>query len=182
MIPTWHVIWTRPGAEHDVAADLREIALAALVPSIRRLGPVNRWARNRGNGKFGKRETVLVPAFPRYLMFAVTAEQPVWQRALEIDGVSAVVRQAGNVEAPARLPANVAATLHGPQGDGVIEDLTATIEEISGYKIGDEIVLTTGFQGIVTGFEGRNVRALLSLFGRQSESIVAPENILEKVA
>lgn len=177
----WMVAWTRPGAEFDVAEDLRKLHLAALVPAERRFGPVNRWARNRG-GKFGKKETVLVPAFPRYILFAATDEQPVWSYSLDIDGVAAVVRQAGNREAPALLPHKAVEALRGPLGDGVIDDVTETVEEIAQFGAGKEIMLTSGVPGIVLGQEGRNVRVLLSLFGRTTESTIGLESIQLAVA
>lgn len=177
----WMVIWTRPGAEFDVAEDLRKIQLAALVPAERRFGPVNRWARNRG-AKFGKKETVLVPAFPRYILFAATEEQPIWGHAIAVDGVAAVVRQAGNREAPALLPHKAVEALRGPLGDGVIDDVTQTVEQIAQFAEGKEIMLTSGVPGIVLGQEGRNIRVLLSLFGRPTESTIGLESIQLAVA
>lgn len=183
MTQRWMVIWTRPGAEHDTAQDLRALRLAALVPAVRRFGPVNRWARNRGAGKFGKRERVLSPAFPRYIMFAATIEQPIWQLAIDLDGVSAIVRQAGNREAPALLPSKVAEALHGPLGDGVIEDLTETVDEMVRFAAGADITVTEGpfasFPGTVIGHEGRNVRVLLSILGGHREAMISPEAIRE---
>jgi transcription antitermination factor NusG len=71
--------------------------------------------------------------------------------------------------------------LLGPDGDGVILDLAKTVEAIKRFAKGASIQITSGpfegFPGVVVGHEGRNVRVLLSLFGRQSESAIAPESI-----
>lgn len=175
----WMIGWTRPNAEFLVVEKLREIDFAACVPTIREFRIV-RWQRNRGQGRDNRR-AVLTPAFPRYVMFASTDAQPIWQRANRVDGMTLVVRRAGDRDAPGLLPDPVAARLLGPQGDGVLEDLTEAVTALERYARGAEISVTsgpfTGFPGVVVGHEGRNVRVLLSIFGRATESEMTPESI-----
>jgi transcription antitermination factor NusG len=79
------------------------------------------------------------------------------------------------------LPPVIVAQLRGPDGNGVILDLAKTVAEMTRFAKGAGIRITSGpfegFPGVVVGHDGRNVRVLLSLFGRQSESLMAPESI-----
>lgn len=185
----WMVAWTRPNAEALVVGKLREIGLDAFMPAIRKERAVARWTRPRGRNIGRVRqptEIVLVPAFPRYVMFAATELQPTWQLAVRVDGVSMVVRQAGNREAAGILPHKVAQILRGPNGDGIIKDEVTVVEEMTRFARDAEIVVTSGpftnFPGVVVGHEGRNVRVLLSILGGHREAHIAPEAIRLAVA
>jgi transcription antitermination factor NusG len=180
----WMVGWTRPNAEFDVVAKLREMNFDAFVPAIRKSRVVNRWVRNHAPRR-EHREIVLIPAFPRYMLFSANEAQPVWQRALRGDpqraGMTLVVRKAGDRVEPGILPQIIVDRLLGPDGDGVILDLAKTVEAIKRFAKGASIQITSGpfegFPGVVVGHEGRNVRVLLSIFGGQQATAISPESI-----
>jgi transcription antitermination factor NusG len=177
----WMVGWTNPYAEFDVVAELRALGFAAFAPAIRKTRVAERWARNRGCGK-ERSEVVIAPAFPRYVLFSASAAQPVWQRALRVRGITLVVRRPGGAGEPGVLPATlVRSTLLGAEGNGIIVDLAKTIAAMARFAEGAGVRITSGpfehFPGVVVGHEGRNVRVLLSGFGRQSEAVMSPESL-----
>lgn len=176
----WMVGWTRPNAEFDVAERLRDIGLAAFVPAIRRQRPVKNWSRNRGQGK-ERYEIILSAAFPRYMLFTATAIEPVWQKAIRVDGMTLVVRKPGDRVEPGVLPPAVVAMLRGPNGDGVIKDLVKTVKAIERYAKDTHVAIIdgpfTGYPGTVAGDDGRNIRVIVSLFGRDTESLFPRESI-----
>lgn len=178
-MPRFMVGWTRPNAEFDVASALREIGFDAFVPSVRLKRPVKCWSRNRGQGKT-REEIVIVPAFPRYMTFSATLEQPVWQKALRVDGMTIVIRRPGNPDQPGILPTTVVTMLRGPSGDGVIEDKAHTVEAIRRFSQGQSVTVQRAgvpIPGVVVGHEGRDVRVILSVLGGHREATVALENV-----
>lgn len=175
--------WTQPNSEFVVASKLREIGFDAFVPSVRNKRPVKCWSRNRGHGKT-REEIIILPAFPRYMIFSTTNEQPAWGRALSAQvtqaGMTVVVRRIGNLAEPGILPSSVVAMLRGPSGDGVIEDKANTVEAIRRFSAGQHVTVERAgvpIPGVVVGHEGRDVRVILSVLGGHREAMVSPESV-----
>lgn len=184
MSAHWMIGWTRPNSEFDVASELRSLGFGAFVPSIRSKRAVKCWSRNRGHGKT-REEVIISPAFPRYMVFSTNDVQPKWEEALSrsvlFAGMTVVIRSAGDPKMnPAILPPAVARLLQGPLGDGVIEDLTATLESVKRFAQGQKVsVQRSGvpIPGVVVGHEGANVRVILSVLGGHREATVALESV-----
>lgn len=134
----WHIAVTLPRHEEHVVKELRELGFDAVCPSYRKretIGGTRRQWRGRA-----RTALITVPAFPNYVMLSGAP----WQRAQEADGLTAVIRTAGDRDRAAALPQAVAQRLLGPNNDGIIEDLCETIEAMQRYLKGQHVTVIAG--------------------------------------
>ena len=134
---TWHVAYTAPRAELELAEEIRsDLGFDAYVP-VERLKVMRR----------GIRITVQRPLFSRYLFIQPTNE---WQRVLKINGVIEVLR---NGHGPSSVGDKYIQALQKAESVGAF-DFTKKTPNM--FNIGDKIRVSdgplSGHDGVITEF------------------------------
>lgn len=132
--PLWMVAMTLPSRERRVVVELREAGLNAVWPRVLEREIVG-GARRKWRGR---ERTIVVEksVLPNYVLMS----GPGWQQALDVDGVTLVLRMGGSPQKPATLPHEAAQWLCGPNGDGIVEDRSATkIAAVRRFIIGQSV-------------------------------------------
>lgn len=138
----WHFAMVRPNTEKRVVAELRELdpPFAAVWSRFVRREIVG-GSRLRWRGR-ERIQTVEVSMYPNYI--ALASCRP-WQDALKVDGLTRVLRVAGDREKAWTIPAEFLPLVLGAAGDGMLPDPDALPEArmmrqfIRGQEIGVSI-------------------------------------------
>lgn len=149
----WFCVYTDPNAEPTVAAGIIETGFVAYLPRI-----VKRQKR------YGRIETILRPAFPRYVLAALDLACDPWGLVLRVRGVKRfltapsglpVALRDGEVERLQRL---------GRASDGAIDEDEPAIHP--GEQARALAGPLEGFAGICQWSDAQRVGMLMSMFGR----------------
>ncbi len=153
----WYALYTKPNAEHQVAATLRGRGILAYLPEVD--------ARNGSQGR--KRE----PFFPCYLFVRLDFKTAGFSGVQWTPGLRRIVIFD---DQPASMPDEVVNLIQRKLGE--IEDAGGW--PAHSFKPGDPVRITEGpLQGVLAIFEGpttpaRRVRVLLTMLGHVSRARV----------
>lgn len=187
---TWMIAMTMPNREGRVVSELRENGFDAVFPRIRKLEIVG-GARRRWRGR---ERTMIVehPVLPNYVFFTGSH----WQRALDVEGVTLVLRRGGDRSTPATLSAELLTcllnpegetlSLLGPAGDGLVEDHSQVREIARAFRkfiegqtvrVKSDLWLEDISEGTVISATAKRVRVKLGL-----REVNLPVDIVETVS
>ena len=129
--PAWYVVYTKPRQENIAEEHLNRQGYTTYLPQIKQ-------TRKRR----GKKETRVVPLFPRYLFINLTKGMDNWAPIRSTIGTVSMVEFGHN---PRPVPDDFITMLQGRQDpDGSLPEITTE------YKKGDKVRLT---EGPLAGYE-----------------------------
>lgn len=178
----WHIVHVTSGSEQATGQHLKLFKFPFYYPITRILKRVPRKhlsAKQRKAGSMVRRPKDEA-LFKGYMFVRFDLQSGLWQEVFRMRGVRGMVY---NNDAPVEVPDDMIASLKAREVEGVIPGDTS-IEEVLGWKLGDQVVVDDGpfaaFGGVVTrlptGFtpgmsveeldESMRCEILVSIFGR----------------
>lgn len=148
----WYAVHTRPHAEKQAAAHLRNQGFTTYLPCYR---------KRRSHAR--RIEVVQAPVFPRYLFIQMDEHAAPWRAVRSTLGVADIVRLG---ERPAPVPEGIVEAIQAREGrDGLVSIF------VNQFDKGEKLCIAAGaFQGQTGLFEGagddERVVILLDLLGR----------------
>jgi transcriptional antiterminator RfaH len=148
----WHVVYTEPRAEKEVAYGLWQAGFDAYLP-LERDTKIER----------GRRIDITRPLLPRYLFVSFETGLYNWGPILSVDGVVDILRNNG---LPSRVPCAWVEAIWRSESCGIFD---RTKGNPNGFEIGDEIRVTEG------PFQGHH--AIIQAFASKMKSATAKKRV-----